>query len=50
MPFNSEHKDFFNGPNYVDGKEYVMEDADAEMPSRDEISIDDRKAHVNVVD
>ncbi|MBE0499203.1 MAG: hypothetical protein IBX43_08195 [Campylobacterales bacterium] len=50
MPFTSENKDFFGAGNYVDGKNYVMEDADAEMPFRSDISEDARKNRVNVVD
>ena len=50
MPFTSEHKDFFNGGNYVDGKNYVMEDADAEMPFRSDIGEDARKSRANIVD
>ena len=50
MPYTETFNDHF-----VQSDDYVirvhkMEDADAEMPSRDEISIDDRKARVNVVD
>ena len=50
MPFDSAHKDFFAGANYVDGKNYVMEDADAEMPFREDISADIRKNRGNIVD
>ena len=50
MPFDATHKDFFAGENYIDGLNYVMEDADAEMPSRDDISDDIRKNRGNVVD
>jgi len=50
MPYTADHKDFFEAGNYVDGKNYVMEDADAEMPFREDISMDARKARENVVD
>ena len=50
MPFTDDHKDHFNGENYIDGLNYVMEDADAEMPMRDDISLEDRAAHRNVVE
>ena len=50
MPFTADNKDFFNGANYVGGENYVMADADAEMPFRSDISEDDRKNRENVVD
>ena len=50
MPYNAEHKDFFEAGNYVDGKNYVMEDADAEMPFREDISEEARKNRENIVD
>jgi len=48
--FAGDDKAFFSGANYVDGKDYVMEDADAEMPFRDDVSDDARKNRENVVD
>ena len=33
-----------------DGKDFVMEDADAEMPFRDDISNEARAARENIVD
>jgi hypothetical protein len=50
MPFTAENKDFFAAGNYVDGKNYVMEDADAEMPFREDISMEARTARENIVD
>jgi Fe-S-cluster-containing dehydrogenase component len=50
MPFTAEHKDFFAGGNYVDGKNYVMEDADIEQPFRSDISEEARKNRENIVD
>ena len=50
MPYTAEHKDFFAGENYVDGKNYVMEDADVEMPFRSDISNEDRASRENIVD
>lgn len=50
MPFTSEHKDFFSGANYVGGHNYGVEDADAEMPFRKEVSIDDRQARKPVIE
>ena len=49
MPFTAEHKDHFNGANYVGGENYVMENPDAEMPMRADISMEDRAAHKPVV-
>lgn len=50
VKFTSDYKDHFNGPNYTGGGDYVMENPDAEMPFRDDISDEDRKNRVNVVD
>jgi hypothetical protein len=50
MPFTAEHKDFFAAGNYVDGKNYVVEDADAEMPFRADVSDEARTARENIVD
>jgi len=50
MKFAGDDKEFFNGPNYVDGKEYVLEDPDAEMPFREDISDEARKNRENIVD
>ena len=44
MPFTEDYKDHFNGDNYIDGQAYVMNDADLIMPTRADISIEDRKA------
>ena len=49
MPFTSEYKDFYNAGNYVDGKNYVME-GDGDMPNRDDISIEDRKNRVDIIE
>ena len=50
MPFTAENKDFFAGDNYIDNQAYVMDDADAVMPMRDDISMDDRAARKPVVE
>ncbi|RUM72002.1 MAG: ferredoxin [Sulfurovum sp.] len=51
MPFTSEYKSYFcEGDNYLGEKPYVCENPDAEMPYRDDISIDDRKSHTPVVE
>lgn len=50
MPFTAENKDYFNGDNYLDGKGYGMDNPDAEMPFRDDISMEDRKNRENVVE
>ena len=50
MPFTDDHKDHFNGGNYIDGLDYVMNDADAVMPMRDDISLEDRAARKDVVE
>jgi len=43
-------KSFFSGPNYVDGIDFVMEDVDAEMLFRDDVSYEARAARENIVD
>jgi hypothetical protein len=50
MPFTADHKDFFAAGNYIDGKNYGIDDADAVMPFRDDISLDDRAARRSVVE
>ena len=50
MPFTAENKEFFAGANYIDGKNYVVEDEDAEMPFRAEVSEDARKNRESVID
>jgi len=51
MPFTAEHKSYFcEGDNYLGEKAYVCENPDAEMPMRDDISIEDRQAHRSVVE
>lgn len=49
MPYTAEHKDHFEGANYVNGKNYVVEDADVEMSFRAEIGLDARKSRANVI-
>ena len=49
MPFTADHKEYFAGGNYIDGLDYVMNDTDAVMPMRDDISLEDRAARKNVV-
>ena len=48
--FTSENKDFFAGDNYLDGKGYGIDDPDAEMPFRDDISAEDRASRRSVVE
>ena len=48
--FAGADKAFFSGANYIDGLDYVVENADAEMPFRDDISDEDRINRANVVD
>lgn len=50
MPFTADHKEFFAGENYIDGLEYGMENADAVMPVRDDISLEDRAARKPVIE
>lgn len=50
MPFTADHKAHFSGGNYIDGNNYVMEDADAEMPFASAISMDARAARKPVVE
>jgi Fe-S-cluster-containing dehydrogenase component len=50
MPFTAENKEHFAGGNYIDGNNYVMEDADAEMPFKDSVSMEDRAARKPVVE
>jgi len=50
MPFTADHADYFAGENYLDGKAYVMDDASAVMPVRDDISLEDRAARKSVVE
>lgn len=50
MPFTTENKEHFAGGNYIDGLNYVVDDADAEMPFVESISSDDRAAHKPVVE
>ena len=50
MPYTAEHKEHYNGANYIDGENYVVEDADAEMPFVESISIEDRQNRENVID
>jgi len=50
MPFTEDHKEYFAGENYIDDLNYVMEDADAVMPTRDDISLEDRAAKKPVVE
>ena len=50
MPFTADHKDFFAGENYMDGVAYKMDDADANMPFVDSISLDDRAARKSVIE
>jgi hypothetical protein len=48
--FDADNKAFFDGPNYVDGKDFVMEDPDAEPAQRDDVSDEDRANRANIVD
>ena len=50
MPFTADNKDFFAGENYMDGVAYKMDDADANMPFVDSISLDDRAARKSVIE
>ena len=50
MPFTADHKAHFEGENYLDGLAYVCDNADAEQPMRDDISIEDREARRSVVE
>jgi len=50
MPFTSDNKAYFSGDNYLDGKGYGIDDADAQMPFRDDISTEDRKERTPVVE
>jgi len=50
MPFTADHKEFFAAGNYIDGKNYGIDDADATMPTRDDISLEDRTARRSVVE
>ncbi|SFV70596.1 Ferredoxin [hydrothermal vent metagenome] len=50
MPFTADYKDHFAGENYLDGKGYGIEDADAEMPFRDDISTEDRTNRTPVIE
>jgi len=50
MPFTSEHKEFFKASNYIDGKEYGVEDWDAEMPMREDVSLEDRQSRKSVIE
>jgi len=50
MPFTADHKDFFAAGNYIDGKNYGIDDADASMPFVDSISLDDRTARKSVIE
>jgi ferredoxin len=50
MPFTDEYKDHYNGDNYIDDQAYVMRDASLVMPTRADISIEDRKARKPVVE
>jgi hypothetical protein len=50
MPFTEDYKDHFNGDNYIDGQAYVMRDASLVMPTRADISTEDRKARKPVVE
>jgi hypothetical protein len=50
MPFTEDHKEYFAGANYIDDLNYVMDDADAIMPVRDDISLEDRAAKKPVVE
>jgi len=50
MPFTSDNKAYFSGDNYLDGKGYGIDDADAQMPFRDDISTEDRKERKPVVE
>ena len=50
MPFTADHKEHFAGGNYIDGENYSMDNAEAIMPTRDDISLEDRAARKNVVE
>jgi len=50
QPFTAENKEFFAGPNYIDGLNYVMDDADADMPFVDSVSADDRANRAPVIE
>jgi len=50
MPFTADNKDHFSGDNYLDGKGYGIDNADAEMPFNDAISADDRSNRTPVIE
>ncbi len=50
MPFTADHKEHYEAGNYIDGKNYVMDNADADMPFVDSISMDERTARKPVVE
>jgi len=43
MPFTEEFKDFFSDENYIENKEYVVNNIDKEQPYREDINNTDRK-------
>ena len=51
MPFTAENKSHFcEGENYLDGKGYVCDDPDAEMPFKEDVSADDRSNRTPVIE